>query len=161
MGETLHGTSVDLMPVTLLAATALLAGDRSHLPLSAGYPHADTADALSGLLAAGEAESDGTWFVVRRADGLVVGDLGWRAGPDADGVVEIGYGLAEPARGLGLGTDAVRTLMAWMLRQPGVDRVRAEVLADNLPSRRLLERLGFAVERIDPPNVIYLSPAAS
>lgn len=154
MGDAIPGRLVDLVPVSREAAAALLSGKDPGVALSPGYPHADTADALSGS-AAGEGPAEGCWFVVRRGDGLVVGDIGWRTGPDAEGAVEIGYGLAEPARGHGLGQDAVATFVEWVRRQPGVLTVVAEVLADNLPSRRLLERIGFTLDRAAPPHLVY------
>jgi RimJ/RimL family protein N-acetyltransferase len=62
--------------------------------------------------------------------------------------VEIGYGLAEPVRGRGLATEFVPALSRHLLARPDVRRVVArEVLADNVPSRRALERAGFALER--------------
>ncbi len=76
-------------------------------------------------------------------DGIVVGELGTKAPPDEAGVVEIGYGLAAPSRGRGLGTRAVRLLVAMLLARPDVTAVAAEVAIDNLASKRLLERLGF------------------
>ncbi len=48
----------------------------------------------------------------------------------------------------GYGTELVEGLSQWLLRQPGIRRVVArEVLADNIPSRRALERAGFKLER--------------
>ena len=38
------------------------------------------------------------WFIVRRADGPIVGDLGTHRPPDSAGCVETGYTLAPPAR---------------------------------------------------------------
>lgn len=115
-----------------LAARGLRAG--------AGWPHDDTASALSG-------GGEGTWLVVRA--GEVVGECGWKGPPDDDGTVEIRYGLAAPARGAGLGTEAVALLVAWTERQPGVRGVMAEALVGNEASRRLLRRLGFVEEPVD------------
>ena len=152
----LTGASVALVPVTLELARAVVAGaDLEPLlaPLRAGrgWPHADTVDALRPLAEHVEEGGDGGWLVVR--DGEVVGDCGWRGGPDAAGDVVIGYGLAAPARGQGLGTEAVALLCAWAERQPGVQRIVADVHADNEASRRLLRRLGFVELPDDPPWV--------
>ena len=84
-------------------------------------------------------------------DGAVVGDCGWRGRPDEDGVVEIGYGLAAPSRGQGLGTETVAVLAAWTETQPDVRLVAAQVLVGNEPSLRLLARLGFVEQGSSPP----------
>lgn len=93
-------------------------------------------------------------------DACVIGDLGWKGVPGPDGTVEIGYGVAVPYRGQGYATEAVAALLGWLDARPDVRLVRAEALADNLASRRLLTRLGFAVERVDDPYVWYERRAA-
>jgi RimJ/RimL family protein N-acetyltransferase len=124
----------------------VLAGADPGLPLAEGYPHADTFDALRGLAEHGTSDEDGGWFVTLRDDGRVIGDCGTVGWTDADGRVEIGYGLAAPFRGQGYGTEAVRALADWVAAQPGVRTVVADVEIGNEPSRRLLERLGFALD---------------
>lgn len=153
----LSGPRVALVPVSLELARAAL--DCVHEPVLAraglrtgpGWPHAATADALRPLAEHGTEGDDGGWLVT--VEGVVVGDCGWRGGPDAAGDVLLGYGLAAPARRQGLGTEAVAVLCAWAERQPGVRRLVAEVHVDNEPSRRLLRRLGFGEEHDDPPWV--------
>jgi RimJ/RimL family protein N-acetyltransferase len=95
-----------------------------------------------------------TWLIAD-ADGAVVGECGTKTAPSA-GAVEIGYGLAAPSRGKGLGTRSVRALTDWLLARPDVDRVTAYVASDNLASRRLVERLGFTVDRLEGSEVVYV-----
>ncbi|GGS80570.1 GNAT family N-acetyltransferase [Streptomyces griseoviridis] len=85
----------------------------------------------------------GTYALVRRADGLAVGAMGFHDAPDEDGRVEIGYDLVPAARGHGYATEALRALSAWALEQPGVSRVLALVEAENLASRAVVGRAGF------------------
>ena len=61
----------------------------------------------------------------------------------------IGYGLAAPYRGHGYGTELVRALSRWLLRQPGVRHVVAQVEPDNAASRATLRRTGFAADGPD------------
>lgn len=142
----LIGARVALVPVERLLAVAVCAGEPVAGPLAElgltaapGWPHDDTPSALQALAEHGDADG---WLVV--ADGVVVGECGWRGGPDARGDVEIGYGLAGAARGRGLGTEAVGVLVAWVEQQADVRRVTARVQVGNEASRRLLRRLGFA-----------------
>jgi RimJ/RimL family protein N-acetyltransferase len=151
----LSGPRVALVPVPRAVACAVVDGSdpAPSLPRGLragdGWPSGDTVDALRPLAEHGADDSDGGWLIV--AAGAVVGECGWRGGPDHHGDVLLGYGVAAPARGRGLGTEAVALLCAWAERQPGVHRLVAEVLAGNEPSVRLLRRLGFDEERGDPP----------
>lgn len=154
----LHGPSVTLVPVPHDVALAVVAGADVHAPLSAlglrparGWPHPDSADGLRPLAEHGAPGDDGGWLICR--DEEVVGDCGWLGGPDHDGDVELGYGLAASARGQGVGTEAVAVLAAWAERQPGARRLVAQVQVGNESSRRLLARLGFEEEAADPPWV--------
>ena len=126
---------------------ALLEGRDCGLPLAEGYPHADTFDGLRMSLEHGGADwsQQGGWFVTLAEDGRVIGDCGTHGWVDADGRVEIGYGLAAPWRGRGFGTEAVRALVDWVAAQPDVRVVEASVAVGNEASRRLLVRLGFTL----------------
>jgi len=141
---TLRTDRLVLVPQTIEQARALLAGDDPGLELAPGYPHADTLDGLGIWVEHGGPE-DGGWFVTLAEDGRVVGDCGTHGPADPDGRLEIGYGLAAPSRGRGLGTEAVRAMAGWLAGQPGVRVLTADVEVGNEPSRRLLERLGFTV----------------
>ncbi len=136
-----------LVPQTLDAGRALLAGEDPGFALAEGYPHADTFDALRMFVEHGGPD-DGGWFVVRGDDpagGRVIGDLGTFGPPDDQGRVEIGYGLAAPSRGRGYGTEAVGTFVDWLVTLPGVRVVVARVEVGNEASRRLLARIGFTL----------------
>ncbi len=141
-----------LEPIRPAWAAAIVAGDLSVVRAGQGWPPADTVDALR--LAAEHGGQPG-WFVTLREDGTVIGDCGWKGGPDATGVAEIGYGLAAPWRGHGYGTELVNGLVGWAATQPNCRRLVAQTLVGNTPSRRLLVRCGFAVESCDGPWIWY------
>lgn len=73
----------------------------------------------------------------------VVGSAMLKRRPEP-GRVEIGYGVAESARGKGVATAAVRQMMARAFEDPGVDEIYAETAVDNAASRRVLEKAGFS-----------------
>ena len=123
--------------------------DLAALSTAPGWPHADT-DAALGFAAGGA----WTWLIVDDDD-RVAGECGVKGPPDAQGAVEIGYGLAGPSRGRGLGGQAVTALLDELRRHPDVRTVDARVAADNLPSRRLLERRGFDLVDVDGTEVVY------
>ena len=137
-----------LEPVSQAVAAAVLAGDLSQLEAGNGWPHADTLNGLRHV-----AEGALVWFVT--LEGQVIGDGGLHGPPNAQGDVEIGYGLAEPYWTQGYASEFVPALAAWLLRQPDVSRVVANTAADNVASRRALERAGFEVEREHDGAVDY------
>ena len=107
-------------------------------------------DAARMVLAAagvpGEREvAYGSYLLVLRSSGLVVGSAGFYGPPDQDGTVLLGYGLVPEARGQGLATEAVGGLVALVRRDPRVRRVLAETDPGNAASRRVLEKAGFTL----------------
>ena len=142
MGSRIVTERLVLEPLSQETAQAVVDGAPDGLRRGEGWPHADTLDAL-GMVAKHGSEA---WLILE--NGVVVGDAGTHGPPDENRDVEIGYGLAEPARGRGLASEFVPALAQALLARPEVGRVVArEVLADNVPSRRALERAGFRLER--------------
>jgi RimJ/RimL family protein N-acetyltransferase len=132
----IEGPGIVLVPVPEDRIDAVLAGELGPYVAAPGWPRDDTAAALSFRAVRGM-----TWLVA--VDGIVVGELGTKGPPHPDGRVEIGYGLAAPSRGRGLGTRAVGILVDWLLGRDDVRSVIAHVDPENHPSSRLLLRLGF------------------
>ena len=139
-----------LAPVQATEARAVLAGEPS-VPVGPGWPLADTVETLRAALEYG---GDLGWFVL--LDGAVIGDCGVHGGVDSDGDLEIRYGIAVPHRRRGYATEVVGALVQWAWGQPEVRRVVARrVLADNVASRRALERCGFTLTDADARYVAY------
>ena len=122
----------------------------SSYDVAPGWPHDDTADALAYA-------SAGAWtWLVLDDDRRIAGECGVKAPPDGEGRVEIGYGLAAPSRGRGLGTRAVGELLYELKASRTVREVMAGVHPGNVASRRLLERLGFAIVAVDDDEITYV-----
>jgi RimJ/RimL family protein N-acetyltransferase len=130
-----------LRPFSAAFARAVIDGNVTGFNVAAGYPHRDTPDIARAVLDE-SAPSTSTWLITRRSDGLIVGDCGWFPVAGAEDAVEIGYGLAEPARGQGFATEAVGALLerVWDV---GVTRIIATTDEDNQASARVVEKLGF------------------
>jgi RimJ/RimL family protein N-acetyltransferase len=128
-----------LEPVSVAQAQLVLDGDLSRLSPAAGWPHENTAAGLHNAMRHGHAPG---WFVV--LDGDVIGDCGLHGNPDDNGEVEIGFGLAEPFRAQGYGSELVAAMVTWLSAQDGVKRITARTEPDNVASRRVLERAGLA-----------------
>jgi ribosomal-protein-alanine N-acetyltransferase len=68
--------------------------------------------------------------------------------------IELGYFLSEDFWGKGIMTNAIRAAATWAFTSFDVNRVYAEVFADNPGSRRALEKAGFTCEAVIKNNII-------
>jgi ribosomal-protein-alanine N-acetyltransferase len=90
--------------------------------------------------------SEFRWMIARGPE--VIGTV---AAPNPSwsmGYIEIGYMLGEEYQGRGLGTRAVALFVEKLFRETTLHRVYATVSVENVPSCRLLERLGFRREGV-------------
>lgn len=83
---------------------------------------------------------------------FVAGDppelVGWGGfkGPPEDGVVELGYEIAEARRGGGIATAATRAMLEEAFADPRVTAAIAHTLAERNASNRVLEKAGFSFD---------------
>jgi RimJ/RimL family protein N-acetyltransferase len=101
----------------------------------------------AGALASYATNGFGLWVMVRKSDGAALGLCGLVKRPHLDDV-DVGYALLPAFRGAGYAREAVAATLAHAARAHGFKRLIAVVSPENLPSRRLLEREGFAFERM-------------
>lgn len=141
------------------AARDLRLGGDGGFTWAAGGPHEGTREAAGLLLKTYEAgvhRPEFTVFVlVRTEDGRAVGAMGFHGAPDEQGCVEIGYDLAEAARGQGYATEALRALTQWALARDDVRTLVAKIDLDNAPSRAVVTRAGFRQVAEDDTLVVY------
>jgi RimJ/RimL family protein N-acetyltransferase len=95
--------------------------------------------------------------MVERASGVSVGSCAYKGPPDAEGVVEIAYGVEPAYRGRGFAKEAAAALVGHAT-QAGVRLVRAHTRRENGASARVLESCGFAClgEVMDPEDGLVL-----
>ena len=84
--------------------------------------------------------------IVRRSDGLLIGNCGIRRHADRDAEAEIGYELNPDCWGNGYATEAAAAMVEFGFRHLGLGRITSWCIADNVASARTLERLGFQCE---------------
>lgn len=101
-------------------------------------------------------------FIAKHADGRTYG-VSRLVRNDTDGkTAEFAVLVAPEAKGLGLGTVLMRTLIAWA-RAQGVQEINGQILSDNAPMLAFIKRLGFTLSRLpDEPDIteakLTLSP---
>ncbi len=83
------------------------------------------------------------WYLVFRAEEVLVGICGFKGRPDRAGSVEIGYSILQQFRGRGFATEAVARLVEWAFGHPAVQQVCAETFPHLVASIRVLKKNGF------------------
>ncbi|MEV5281000.1 GNAT family N-acetyltransferase [Streptomyces sp. NPDC051994] len=143
---TVQADRLTLHELTPDSAAELQSGGPGGWEWAPGGPHEGSRFAagkmLAGMAAGRHLPGWGAYVMVRTEDDRAIGGIGFH-GPPEDGRVEVGYDLAESARGQGYATESLRALTAWALAQPDVETVYATTDADNTASQRVLERAGF------------------
>ena len=91
--------------------------------------------------------------IIDRESGAVVGTCGFNGPPDAEGMVEIAYGVDEQHRGKGYATEAAKALVEFASKDVRVRIVRAHTLEAANASARVLAKCGFqCAGQVTDPN---------
>jgi RimJ/RimL family protein N-acetyltransferase len=92
--------------------------------------------------------------VVLLGEPLVIGSCGFKGPPDAEGVAEIGYGIAPGYQNRGYATEAAAALVAFAAESGRVRTVRAHTLPEANASTRVLTKCEFTFvgESEDPDD---------
>ena len=102
----------------------------------------------------------GYWLALDKAGGRPIGQVGLLR-QELDGVIEtgIGYIVHRPFWGNGYATEAALACRNHAFAKLGKLRVTATVRPENLPSRRVAERIGLKFERMTTwaglPHMLY------
>jgi RimJ/RimL family protein N-acetyltransferase len=92
--------------------------------------------------------------IVLRDSNIGIGRCGYKGPPNANGMVEIAYGIDEQYRGNGFATEAAQALVDFAFGNDQVHAVCAHTLAELNASTRVLTKSGFARigDVIDPED---------
>ena len=86
-------------------------------------------------------------WMIELKDGTHIGELCFK-GLSADGIAEIGYGISEEYQNNGYATEAVKAILEWAFSHLEVNVVEAETDPENIASKRVLEKCGFALNGV-------------
>jgi RimJ/RimL family protein N-acetyltransferase len=161
MGQVLHTTRLDLVLLDPQSARALKDGrGENGQAWAPGYPLGSSLLRAEMTLAAAAHQRPlgpfGTYQVVRRADGHVIGDVGFMGPPDATGAVHVGCVITEDAREQGYATEALTAVLDWARTQSGLTCVLADTTRSNIASQKLLERAGLHRVGEDGELIYYM-----
>jgi len=90
------------------------------------------------------------WAIVPTGSTASVGTVGFVISSKEERTSDIGFVIGRRHWGRGLCTAAAELVIDYGFRELGLWAVRAEALQRNLASRRVLEKLGFRIERDVP-----------
>ncbi len=90
-------------------------------------------------------ENDWEGVIIQKEDNIIMGDMGFKGGPDIEGNIDIGYSIVPSYQGKGYATEMGKAMVDWGLSQPSVKKVIATCDLDNYASIRVLEKIGFKV----------------
>ena len=68
--------------------------------------------------------------------------------------VELGYWIAEPFWGMGIGSIAVDLMTKYVFETFAINRIVAEVFEHNKPSMRVLEKNGYFLETVRRKGIL-------
>lgn len=161
----LHTARLRLVALTPESSAAAIT-DRARLcqllnaDVPAEWPPETLAD-VEGMLAARLADNPQEvgwwgWYIIARAGvaaprETLIGSVGcsrW----GSENMPHFGYGVLPAFERRGLTTEAAMRLIAWVMAQPGVERVVATTFERHGASIRILERCGFVNLGVSPDD---------
>ncbi|MCL8015089.1 GNAT family N-acetyltransferase [Streptomyces sp. AS02] len=148
-----------LQGVTPASAADLRTGGDGGFEWVGGGPFEGTREAAGMMVKAYEEGTHrpewGLFVLVRREDGRAVGGMGFHGVPDEQGHAEVGYDLAEAARGHGYATEALRALSEHALARDDVQLLVAAIETDNLPSQGVATRAGYVRATVEEERTAH------
>ncbi|MFD4703552.1 GNAT family N-acetyltransferase [Gottfriedia sp. NPDC058432] len=82
-------------------------------------------------------------IIIHKKDRVIIGDMGFKGGPDETGIMEISYSIAPRYQGKGYATEMGRAFCEWGMKQKHVTRITAICSIYNHASIRVLEKIGM------------------
>ena len=119
---------------------ALLHDDRDAIRRMSHMPDPCTVEAAREWIAFRTAPGAATFAIVRAADGVFLGAIGFGSLPEMPGV---GYWIGRPYWGQGYATEVAPAHRRLCSRTRGAKGLQAETFPDNPASARVLAKCGF------------------
>ncbi len=94
-----------------------------------------------------------SWEIVRKDTNTAIGGMGFGGYPNEDGEISLGYMIDGKEHGKGYATEALTRMIEWAFVNFNVKYILAHTYGDNIPSRKLLLKCGFAEIGKDVTNL--------
>ncbi len=137
-----------MMPEDLESLYAVWGDPPTMLYYPRPYSRAEVAELIERQRRRYVDDGHGLWAVVLKASGEVIGDCGLvKQEVEGGSEIEVGYHFRRDQWGQGYATEAARAAVEYGFRELRAARIIALVRPENVPSRRVAERLGMKVDR--------------
>ena len=136
----------EFVPEDVDALAAILSDPETMRYYPAPYDRAGVADWIVRNRTRYEKHGFGLWAMVLNSPGGLIGDCGLvRQSVDGADEIEIGYHVRRDLWGRGLAPEAACACRDYGFHQLKVDRLISLIRPENLPSRRVAEKMGMTV----------------
>lgn len=117
------------------------------------YPHSDKSETRAYIAwlkkqARSRRETGYTWFVECKDCRKVIATISVVAWDPSGNIATVGYTLSREYQHMGYATEMLGAVLRYLFLDRSVMRVDAKVMPENLPSIRLLERVGMRREAL-------------
>jgi [ribosomal protein S5]-alanine N-acetyltransferase len=92
-------------------------------------------------------ENEWEGIIIHKIDNKIMGDMGFKGGPNEEGIIDLGYSIVPSYQGKGYATEMGKAMVDWGLSQLNVKQVIATCNPDNFASIRVLEKIRFHVTK--------------
>jgi ribosomal-protein-alanine N-acetyltransferase len=96
-------------------------------------------------------------LIINSKTQTVIGDIGYKGGPNGQGEINLGYSVLQRFQGQGFATEAAAAMVEWGLGQPGVEKVTATCSPQNTASIRVLQKAGLKQLHADEQKIYWSS----
>lgn len=83
------------------------------------------------------------WIIALKEENKFIGSIMVKNYPNQNGEVIIGYSIESNFRRNGFMTEALKGITQWMFLNPEVKFILADTLKSNIPSHRVLQKIGM------------------
>ncbi len=84
-------------------------------------------------------------LIILKKENAIIGGFCFQRYPDEYGTVQIGYMIRPEYQREGYMTEALKNGISWIFQRPDISALVAETTRSNLPSHRVLEKVGMVV----------------
>ncbi|MGB3641484.1 MAG: GNAT family N-acetyltransferase [Rivularia sp. (in: cyanobacteria)] len=87
------------------------------------------------------------WGIARKEDNYIIGSCGFTWIQEFN-AAEIGYELASRFWQQGIMSEALNAILKYAFERKGLEFIIAEIMLENVASRKLLQKLGFRSQEV-------------